>query len=37
MDVVVAKVVGVEMCSLGGGDVLFWGVEMCQIWGVEMC
>ena len=25
------------MCSLGGGDVPFWGVEMCQIWGVEMC
>ena len=26
-----------ELCSLGGGDVPFWGVEMCQIWGVEMC
>ena len=25
------------MCSLGGGDVPFWGVEMCQFWGVEMC
>ena len=27
----------VEMCSLGDGDVPFWGVEMCQFWGVEMC
>ena len=27
----------VEMCSQGGGEVPFWGVEMCQIWGVEMC
>ena len=26
-----------ELCSLGGGDVPFWGVEMCQFWGVEMC
>ena len=28
---------GVEKCSLGGGKVSIWGVEMCQIWGVEMC
>ena len=28
---------GVDMCSLGGGKVSIWGVEMCQIWGVEMC